>query len=492
MVRKLTQEEFIEKATKIHEGRYTYENTVYVRSAAKIQVTCPVHGDFLVTANNHISASNVTGCPNCYGNKKITLEEFVQKASLIHSGKYDYSCTEIENSQTDVKIICPTHGEFVQKPTRHLAGRGCQQCGGTSRQSKKLLIERAKKAHGDVYDYSLVSEIARASDSVTIVCKNHGPFKQKLKLHINREYGCIKCGQKSKQEDELADFLAQLTCVERRNRSLIKPKEIDIWLPNEKIGVEFHGIYWHTEDRVGSQHRDKWEMMDNAGYRLIQIFEDEWVNKKEIIKARLTAILQKDKRIGARQTKVREISWHDAKAFLDEVHIQGAGPTGCLRYGLFLDDNLVAVGTFAKARTGGMVRDTNSLDWEVLRYASKNTVVGGFSKLFARFLIDTNASKVISYCDLRYGNGNLYKTAGFNLEYITEPDYWWVPKNKTERVSRYSTQKIKMKNPNHQLHAYYDENKSESEICKDAGWKKIYGVGNQKWMWDKITCRPHS
>lgn len=485
MVKRLTQEEYIEKATTLHKGKYTYENTVYVRSADKIEVTCPTHGAFLVTANNHVSASNLCGCPECYGNKKISVSQFIDKAKAIHEGKYDYSLSQFTNSQKHIQIICPEHGVFKQTPTRHLAGRGCQICGGTARQSKQKLIDRALAVHGDIYDYSQVSNSARATDNVTIICKLHGPFQQKLKLHISREYGCVQCGQKSKSEFELAEYLAELTTVERRNKSIIKPKEIDIWLPNEQIGIEFHGIYWHTADRVANLHREKWEMAQSKGIRLIQIFEDEWLNKKDIVKARLSAMLGKSPRVGARSTEVKEIDWVIAKSFLDTTHIQGAGASACKRYGLFSKGNLVAVGTFANARTGSMVRDVNSSDWEVLRYASIGTVVGGFSKLFSQFLKDSDAKVVVSYCDLRYGDGNLYKSTGFNLSHITPPDYWWVPKNKTERVSRYAVQKLKMKDVNHPLNAYYSDDKSESEICKSAGWKKIFGVGNQKWVWSK-------
>jgi protein-arginine kinase activator protein McsA len=159
MVKRLTQEEYVEKATKLHEGRYTYENTVYTRSAAKIEVTCPNHGAFLVTANNHVSASNLTGCPECYGNKKIPLEAFITKATVIHNGKYSYEKVDLVNSQKHIEIICPEHGSFMQTPTRHISGRGCQICGGTTRQSKQSLIDKAVNIYGDTFDYVKLSII---------------------------------------------------------------------------------------------------------------------------------------------------------------------------------------------------------------------------------------------------------------------------------------------------------------------------------------------
>ena len=88
-----------------------------------------------------------------------------------------------------------------------------------------------------------------------------------------------------------------------------------------------------------------------------------------------------------------------------------------------------------------------------------------------------------SYCDLRYGTGTLYEKSGFTLHSITEPDYWWVPKGKIERIPRYTVQKHKMAHVDHPLNEYYAPHKSENQICGEAGWEKVHGVGNQKWVW---------
>ena len=482
MAKKLTQEEFVKKANELHNDKYGYENTVYVRSADKIEVTCPTHGAFHVTANNHISLSNLCGCPQCYGNKKITALEFVSKASLIHENKYDYSKVSFTNSQKHVTITCPTHGDFDQTPTRHLAGRGCQKCGGTARQKTEELIKRAIEAHDGFYGYSKVGKGIRSTDNVIITCPIHGDFEQKLKLHINREYGCPRCGQKSKGENELAEFLSNYARVERRNKKVLDGKEIDIWLPEYGIGVEFHGLYWHTQDKVGNLHRLKWELAQKAGVRLIQVFSDEWENKQDIVKARLLAIVGASKTYNARQLILRKVSMGDIRPMLESTHIQGAGLSS-VNYALFEGETVIAVATFNKSRSGAMVRTNNENEWEVVRYASIGRVRGGFSKLFKQFVTDVAPEKVISYCDLRYGDGKLYAATGFTLDTITEPDYWWVTKNKKDRLPRYTMQKHKMAKPSHPLHKYYSEDKTESAICREAGLEKILGVGNQRWVW---------
>jgi hypothetical protein len=215
---------------------------------------------------------------------------------------------------------------------------------------------------------------------------------------------------------------------------------------------------------------------------LIQIFEDEWVDKPDVVKARLRALLGVGRKMHARKTQLRNIPFSQAREFLNARHTQGAG-VACMAYGLYDADELVAVATFGRSRTGGMTvqRETNT--WEVYRYASEGTVVGGFGKLLKHFIQDMNPELIISYCDLRYGDGKLYERTGFTLHSITEPDYWWVPNGQVKRVPRYQTQKHKLAT-HPDLKAYYAPNKTENEVCEAAGWRKIHGVGSQKWVMD--------
>ena len=482
MTKRLTQEEFIQKAITAHNNKYNYSKVIYTRSADKIVVTCPEHGDFKVTANNHVSKSNLCGCPECYGNKKLTLKDFIEKSKKTHGDKYDYSNVVWGNSQQHITIICPKHGEFKQTPTRHMHGRGCQKCGGTNLLATEALILSANKVHDGFYDYSLIPKTAKKTDKVPIVCPAHGQFEQQLKTHINNKYGCPSCSAtKSKPEDELANFLGLYTKVVRRNRVVLAPKEIDIWLPEYNLGVEFHGLYWHTDKKVGKQHRHKWELAEKAGIRLIQIFSDEWTGKQDIIKSRLLAMLGKCETRQARKLVSTQIDSDCAREFLQSVHIQGAGKASKY-YGLYDNDLLVAVASFASSRLGNMAKTKVEDEWEVIRYASIGRINGGFSKLFSAFKKDTDPKRVISYCDLRYGNGKLYEKSGFSLHGITEPDYWWVVKDK--RVPRYFTQKHRLAKEDHPLHEYYAVNKTETQICAEAGWEKISGVGNQKWVWE--------
>jgi hypothetical protein len=286
---------------------------------------------------------------------------------------------------------------------------------------------------------------------------------------------------RSQAEADIFAFISSRVPAEQRCRTILAPAELDIWVPGHKLGVEHHGLYWHSANRLGgSRHREKWEAAEAVGVQLIQIFEDEWNDKRSIIEARLEAMLGLAPRYDARKLRLGICAPTEGVAFLNHTHIQGSGRAN-LYYGLWEGEELRAVASFGKARTGAMTTaDTG--EWEVIRYASTGIVRGGFSRLFRKFVADINPTSVISYCDLRYGNGRVYKASGFSLDLITPPDYWWVPRGKVARVPRYQTQKHKLER-HPILKAFYKPELSEAEICAAAGWSKIYGVGHQRWRW---------
>ena len=194
-------------------------------------------------------------------------------------------------------------------------------------------------------------------------------------------------------------------------------------------------------------------------------------------------MLGKGVRFDARKCSVKIIESSTAKSFLNSTHIQGVG-VASVYYGIYSGDQLVAVASFGHSRSGAMTGAMEEGNWEVVRYASIGRVRGGFSRMLKKFITDVNPTKIISYCDLRYGDGKLYAATGFTLDSITPPDYWWVPNGKVQRIPRYITQKHKL--PLHPvLKEFYAPDKTENQVCADAGWEKIHGVGHQKWLWQK-------
>ena len=193
--------QFIESSRKVHGDLYDYSESNYIRWNIDIEIICNLHGKFKQQPNNHLNGS---GCPICannsrqekYENRKLTLADFIRRAKEKHHSKYGYEKTVYKNSQTPVIISCPIHGEFQQNPFRHLLGRGCRKCGFIITESRRVVsteefIEKAKKVHGELYDYSKFEYIQNTIKSV-IICSNHGEFKQSGASHLSGA-GCPQC-----------------------------------------------------------------------------------------------------------------------------------------------------------------------------------------------------------------------------------------------------------------------------------------------------------
>ena len=190
MSKKLTREEFIERARKVHGDKYDYSKVEYKSMNDKVEIICPAHGSFWQLASNHLGGH---GCPNCHYDetkkrKTYTTQDFIQKARKVHGDKYDYSKVIYESCYKAVTIICPVHGEFLQSPAKHLSGHGCHKCAITK---KDDFIERARRIHGNKFDYSNV-EFEKLSDKIQIICPKHGLFWQKASAHLYGT-GCPRC-----------------------------------------------------------------------------------------------------------------------------------------------------------------------------------------------------------------------------------------------------------------------------------------------------------
>ena len=187
MTKKLTTEEFNTKAKEVHEGKYNYSQSRYINNSTKVSIICPEHGEFKQTPATHLSGS---GCPKCIG-KQLTNEEILNKVKKIHGNKYIYSQFVYVNYSTKVSIICPEHGIFKQLLSSHLQGSGCSKCSGNINSTTEEFIKRAKEVHGDKYNYDNV-KYNKALINVNIKCLEHGEFKQRPANHLQGR-GCPKC-----------------------------------------------------------------------------------------------------------------------------------------------------------------------------------------------------------------------------------------------------------------------------------------------------------
>jgi hypothetical protein len=283
-----------------------------------------------------------------------------------------------------------------------------------------------------------------------IICPTHGEFWQTPGNHFHQEQDCPKCfpaNKTSTGEQELFDFVKTLwSDAENRNRKVIQPKEIDIFIPSRNVGIEYNGLHWHADDRSSTTLKTKWELCRGKGVRLIQIFEDEWLNRRYVVEDLIRAVLGLRDVRNARDLTVKVIEKNAAKEFLENWHISGY-TRSTNHYGAFDDDTLVAVLTTSKSRF-----DTN--DVEIVRFASSCHIRGGFKKMFNHVIREEQPSSVISYADLRFGTGNTYVDAGFEDRGVTTPDYWWFKYG--ERLPRYRTQKQNLKTQSHSQHTRAD------------------------------------
>lgn len=191
MSKRLTTEEFIQKAKEIHGDTYDYSKVSYQNNKTPVEIICKKHGVFEMRSDMHLHQKQ--GCPKCAKNSKKTTDQWLDRFKEVHGDEYDYSLIEtIENTQQRIPIICPKHGKFTQRVTVHYHHKnGCPSCGGTKKLTTETFIKKAKKIHGDRYDYSNV-DYMNNKIAVRIICKEHGEFKQRGDFHL-RGCGCPKC-----------------------------------------------------------------------------------------------------------------------------------------------------------------------------------------------------------------------------------------------------------------------------------------------------------
>ena len=508
-MKKLTTAEFIFKAQQVHKNpdgtpKYDYSKTIYKSSSNKLIITCPLHGDFEQKANNHLTGM---GCSECSKNKKLTTTEFIFKAQQVHKNpdgtpKYDYSKTIYTNSRNFVTITCPLHGDFEQRAINHLLGHGCNCCSNNINANKKILtttefIFKAQQVHKNPdgtpkYDYSK-TEYLQSMEKILITCPLHGDFEQIARNHLQGA-GCLKCAnsnkkQYSKSELEIQVFLKQNNIeFNNSNRIILYPQELDIYIPSLKIGIEFNGLHWHSElYKSKNYHLQKTIDCEKQNIRLIHIFEDEWLEKQDIVKARLLNLLGKNQfKIGARKCKIKQVPVEEERNFLNNNHLQGyAASTIC--YGLYWlspvnnKEYLVALMSFGPLRKN-LGSSNQEGHYELYRFVTaKNfSVLGGASRLFKHFIKRFNPKQVISFADRRWSiksDKNLYTTLGFKFDSYTEPGYFYVQGNK--RINRFTLRKDVL------IKEYgCSPEQSEHEFCQQQGWYRIYDCGQLKYFWN--------
>lgn len=287
----------------------------------------------------------------------------------------------------------------------------------------------------------------------------------------------------SYNETQLVNIIKQSTQLEvlQGIRTIIKPLELDIVIPAKKVAIEMNGNYWHSElnGKDRNYHINKMKQANAAGYRLIQVLESEWAQNKEIVISRvLHAIGGQSTVVHARKCTVRRIDEQQAHQFISTAHIQGY-VRAQYSYGIFDHTaQLVAVATFCRSRYD------KDVEYELLRYCTLpgTSVIGGAGKALRTFIREVRPKTIVSYCDMRWGTGNLYKQLGFTYAGYSNPNYWYFKcSSPLSLMSRQQFQKHKLAN----LLETFDPDLTEWENMQLNQYDRIWDCGSTKWI---LTC----
>jgi hypothetical protein len=481
--KRIDGETVIKRFKEIHGDQYDYTPTIYTTNRSKITVNCRIHGAFNILPDNHMKGK---GCGVCGLAKKYQRDssDILDEFRTTHGDRYDYSKFVYTGSNKAGEIICPDHGSFQQSYYTHKNGHGCPACGfektaDARTQSHDAVIQRFTNTHGDRYDYDKM--IYSDSDNPVIIgCTEHGDFNQSPRAHYSGQ-GCPTCAHSisvSAPETAIGDYIEELGFeVVRNTRKLISPKEIDIYLPEQRLAIEYCGLYWHGESRgkVSSYHQSKMLLLQQLGITLLTIFEDEWLDKPDVVKSILkTRLGLSDRRDGGRKLYIKDIASHESREFLNRTHIQGAA-TGSVHIGAFNGaDELVGVMVF-----GAPTRQTSSYEWELKRYSTDGTSRAGMmAKLFQHFIRSQTPESVVSFSDMRWFSGASYQKIGFFQDGIISPDYAYVKNGIRHNKSKFRKDGIRRHLPEH-----YESELTEREMMESAGYDRIWDCGKIRWVW---------
>jgi hypothetical protein len=460
----------------------------YVDASTKADFICPEHGQFSRIVLDLIKSKY--GCSTCGNeasvrNRKVSSEEFLKRAKEVHGDEFEYDLSGWVNTTTKIPIKCRDHGWFMQKPFAHVNQmNGCKACyleiiAKAGEIPFSEFERRARKIHYWKYHY-WTDNYRGMSEKVRITCPDHGDFWQRGSDHIEG-HGCPSCGGRggSAGEQEIADFVLSLGYTPERSVKIPNSNmEIDVYVPELKVGFEYHGVYWHSSKfQKQTEHKRKFDATQAAGIKVLQFYSDEWIRSKEACKYLIAGSLGKgSESIGARDTSVKSVDADTAKVFLIKWHIQGFPGQGDY-YGLFESEVLVALMGFSKVASSRSRLGDNSV--ELVRYASSKRVVSGATKLMKAYLRrNPSVKKVISYSDNRLFTGKMYESMGFKLDGDVAASYYYCTTKANLRWHKSNFQRKHL--PNRLEH--FDPALSERQNCEANGYYQIWDCGKKRWI----------
>ena len=372
------------------------------------------------------------GCPFCAGKKILIgfndLSTTHEQLSLEWSPNNKNKPTEVTmGSVKKVEWICSRGHLWVESVNNRTRGRGCPFCSG-----RRVLpgFNDLTTTHPHLVDEwspnntSNVSEHSKGSHNiVSWVCGKGHEWDSHIFNRTAHKSGCPLCKHPRELEFGLVEFVDSLGLeIIHNDREILKPKELDIYIPSKNIAIEFNGLYWHSDSVLKDKnyHYNKWKACHDQGIQLITVWEDDWLYRREIVARMLKHKLgvSEDQVVYARKCQVVVLPKQTAWEFLDGNHIQGH-TFSSVYLGLTVGSELVAVMALT-------LNNKNTQEWTLDRYATSCGVPGGHSKLLKFFTKNYGWSQIVTFADLSVSDGSLYEKTGWRLDKILKPDYKYV------------------------------------------------------------------
>lgn len=453
------------------------------------------HLEYSKEKKENVEKKKKETCLKKYGKEFVAqVEEFKQKEKETCLKKYgvEYSFQSDNNKEKSKKTLIEHYGVTTPMKSDSIKNKVKKTCQEKYRSDlywtcedfyRKSNETKRKNLHEKWLDLGYdVDFLGTGEVLVHNVCEKHKEIKIPLGLFhnrvVNKQIICPTCNPvyksyESSYEIELFEFIKSLGIeVEQHNRKILQGRELDLFIPRFNFAIEVNSVYWHSSlFKSKDYHLNKLKLCQEKGIQLLQFWENDLQNKKEIVKDIISSKLGLNKRIFARKCQIKEIDSKTSKEFLDQNHLQG-NVNASIRLGLFYKDELVEVMTFGKLRKAlGSKSEENC--YELYRLCTKNglSVVGGASKLFKHFLKEYKPKEVISYCHNDISNGSVYKKLEFEDSNNLTLGYFYVdPRGNI--YNRFTLRKSKVDDGSGRT---ADEILTSKEIfkCYNSGVKKF-------------------
>ena len=382
--------------------------------------------------------------PCCFENSK-TKKEVLLKGFEKKWGKKFKILDERKPKEKKINVKCEDCGTMIKKTFKQINRTGCLVCNLKKRieKNKESFLEKMQERFPNEFEYvSGLEELNNKQIEVKHL-KCGETFKADRSSVLN--LGVTPCCWRkniSKIEKEIFDFIEKnyKEKIEKANRKIIAPLELDIYLPELKLAFEIDGLYWHSDNKKEKNyHLKKTELCEAQGIHLIHIFEDEWLENRMLIESKILNLLKMTKRkIFAKKCKIEKINSKVKNSFLVENFFGEKSRKSDINYGLFYENDLVAfMGITGKEKTC-------DLNYFVVKNGYQ--VTGGFSKLLKN-IVRTHAgfSNIRAEVERRWSNGSVFEKNGFLQIDNTEPDFFYTISQKRFFKKELTRQQLKEK-----------------------------------------------